>query len=173
MRRAPLCLYSLLGIALFACGARSSKSKSPVADAETKRGKDDLAPAIAARLHMSLEFAAVPREEPPQSQISLVETNEMGSNTRHNLGVFDGECKDVTVDVRATEPEVFLAFHCQPFAEQRGVLVHLLKRRGRIVLLRAWLGASKPTFDEFDQIGELPPYRSGVPVVSDYDTATE
>lgn len=122
---------------------------------------------------MSLEFEVVPRQTPPQSEISLVETNEMGSNTRHNLGVFDGECKDVTVDVRASDPEVFLAFHCQPFGEQRGVLVHLLKRRGRIVLLRAWLGESKPTFDEFDQIGELPPYRSGVPVISDYDTATE
>ncbi len=162
-------MYPLLALTLVACGARSSTNNK-----ETGPDKDSMEEQvdnqIPARLHMSLEFETVPRKSPPLTQISLVETNEMGSNSRHNLGVFDGDCKDVTFDVQADDPEVFLAFHCQPFATQRGVLVHLLKRRGRIVLLRAWLGEAKPTFDEFDQIGELPPYRSGVPVVSDYST---
>jgi hypothetical protein len=119
-------------------------------------------------LHIALEME-VGTSTPPTTQIDLVETNETGANTRHNLGVFDGECRDATVDVRSSEPEVFLAFHCQPFEGQRGVLVHILHRRGRLVLLRAWLGATKPTFDEFDQIGELPPFPMGVPLRTDFD----
>ncbi|MCP4445509.1 MAG: hypothetical protein GY811_09230 [Myxococcales bacterium] len=125
---------------------------------------------MAAVLHISLEFE-VSKESPPTTQVTLVETNETGSNKRHRLGEFDGKCIDVTPEVRTTDPDVFLGFHCQPFGTQRGVLVHILQRRGRLVLLRAWLGTSKPTFDDFDQIGELPPTPTGVPLKSDHDPA--
>ena len=121
-----------------------------------------------ARLHLALEFE-LGKSKPPTTQVDLVETNETGSNARHDLGLFEGECKDVTKDVRVTDPKVFLAFHCTPFGEQRGVLVHILRSGGRLALLRAWLGTSKPTFDDFDQIGVLPPFASGVPLRTDYD----
>jgi hypothetical protein len=71
--------------------------------------------------------------------------------------------------VRVTDPQVFLAFHCQPSEGQRGVLVHIIHRHGQLVLLRAWLGSSKPTFDEFDQIGELPPFPTNVPLRTEFD----
>ena len=140
-------------------------SEEPGSPAKSSPGETDDATAV---LHLGLEMDVL-QSTPPTTQIDIVETNETGANTRHNLGVFDGECRDATVDVRATDPDVFLAFHCQPFAGQRGVLVHILHRRGQLVLLRAWLGATKPTFDEFDQIGELPPFPTGVPLRTDFD----
>ncbi len=163
------CIAALVFSVAFGCGSRGGSAKKTETPSEVAE-KPGPAP-IAAMLHMALEFEAVPRKTPPITQVTLVETNEMGANTRQAIGEFEGECRDATVDVRKTDPKVFLAFHCQPSAGQRGVLVHFLKRQGRLVLLRAWLGATKPTFDEFDQIAELPPYRSGVPVISDFDEA--
>jgi len=119
-------------------------------------------------IHVTLEFSAT-KNDPPTTKIDLVETNEVGGNERHNLGEFDGQCKDVTDAVHKTDPEVFLAFHCQPYGKQRGALVHIMNRRGRLVILRAWLGASKPAFDDFDQIGALPPSDTGIPLTTDYD----
>lgn len=125
-------------------------------------------PNITAQIHISMEFD-VSKSQPPTTAVTLVETNETGSNTRHSLGEFEGECKDVTPQVRSSDPGVFMGFHCQPFGEQRGALVHILHRQSRLILLRAWLGASKPTFDEFDQIVELPPMPTGVPLSTDHD----
>lgn len=152
-----------------ACGGSRSVGETKPMSPEPKvvaAAKNDDATAV---LHIALEME-LRKSQPPTTQIDIVETNETGANTRHNLGVFDGECRDATVDVRSTDPEVFLAFHCTPFESQRGVLVHVLHRRGRLVLLRAWLGATKPTFDEFDQIGELPPFPMGVPLRTDFDS---
>lgn len=163
-----LALSILLALSLACGGSRTvagEGSEEPGKGAKPAPAPNDDATAV---LHISLEMAAL-KSKPPTTQIDIVETNETGANTRHNLGVFDGECKDATVDVRSTDPEVFLAFHCQPFEGQRGVLVHILRRRGQLVLLRAWLGATKPTFDEFDQIGQLPPFPTGVPLRTDFD----
>lgn len=162
-------LLASLCLGAFACGGSRSvgkDSKKPTGE----EPKTELPPteSATALLHIALEMDVL-KTEPPTTRVTIVETNETGANTRHDQGVFDGECRDATVDVRSTEPEVFLAFHCQPFEEQRGVLVHILHRQGRLVLLRAWLGSSKPTFDEFDQIGELPPFPGGVPLRTDFD----
>ncbi len=158
---------SILALALaLGCGGGSKKgSETPTSqDAPTEPG---VRPSTAV-LHLGLEMEAL-ETTPPTTVVDLVETNETGANTRHKLGTFEGECKDATQNVRTTDPEVFLAFHCQPFEGQRGVLVHILLRRGQLVLLRAWLGSTKPTFDEFDQIGELPPFPTGVPLRTDFD----
>lgn len=168
MRRA-FALPCVLALATACGGSRSvagtEEPPGPAAEeAETKQEVDK----ARAVLHIGLELESLP-SDPVTTQIDLVVTNETGANERHNLGVFDGKCKDATPAVRQTDPEVFLAFHCQPFGEQRGVLVHILHRRGRLVLLRAWLGTHKPSFDEFDQIGELPPFPTGVPLRTDYD----
>ncbi len=165
-------LSLMLGM-LVACGgsrsvAGSGGTSGTSGEGTTTAPKDN---SVVAVLHIALEFD-VSKESPPTTQIALVETNEMGANRRHNIGEFDGACKDVTPEVRSSDPEVFLGFHCQPYGDQRGVLVHILQRRGRLVLLRAWLGATKPTFDEFDQIGELPPTPAGVPLRSDHDGVT-
>ncbi len=163
-----IALSLVLGM-LAACGGKRTVGEGQDrTTAVSKPAPEPKAPAMAAVLHITLEFD-ISKKSPPTTNVTLVETNETGANERHNLGEFDGECKDVTPQVRTTDPEVFLGFHCQPYEQQRGVLVHILKRRGRLVLLRAWLGTSKPTFDEFDQIGELPPTPSGVPLRSDYD----
>jgi hypothetical protein len=155
---------------LIGCGGSRTvgeESKKPTNNNEAPR---ELSPteSATALLHIALEMEALPTE-PPTTRVTIVETNETGANTRHDQGVFEGECRDATEDVRSTEPEVFLAFHCQPFEGQRGVLVHILHRQSRLILLRAWLGSSKPTFDEFDQIGELPPFPGGVPLRTDFD----
>lgn len=162
-----IALSLALGLSL-ACGGSRTVADGEGSSTTTPSTEPAPDPSLKAMLHISMEFE-VSSSSPPTTHIMLVETNETGSNTRHDLGEFDGECKDVTPDVRATEPEVFLAFHCQPFGEQRGVLVHILNRQSRLVLLRAWLGTSKPAFDDFDQIGELPPMPAGVPLRSDYD----
>lgn len=173
--RAALVLALLAGVivCVAGCGTRDvgGGAKEPGdTTSATASGKSKPSGAVAT-LHMALEFA-VQESDPPQTQIDLVETNETGSSTRHNLGLFDGECKDMTAEVRREE-NVFLAFHCQPFGNQRGVLVHILNRRGRLILLRAWLGTHKPTFDEFDQIGELPPYQGGASLSTDFDPAPQ
>ncbi len=161
---------------LVACGGKrtvaageggSGSSTIPATTPETT--PEPAVPQVNAVIHVTLEFE-VSKVTPPTTEVTVVETDETGSNTRHKLGSFDGECKDVTPEVRSTDPDVFLGFHCQPFAQQRGVLVHLLQRQGRLVLLRAWLGNSKPSFDDFDQIGELPPTPGGVPLRTDHDT---
>tara|TARA_R110002096_G_scaffold143328_1_gene299130 strand:- start:99614 stop:100114 length:501 start_codon:yes stop_codon:yes gene_type:complete len=163
-----IALFLVLGM-LAACGGKRSVGEGEGGTTPTSTAvSEPQNPSVAAVLHISLEFE-VSKKSPPTTQVTLVETNETGSNTRHKLGEFDGECKDVTPQVRTTDPDVFLGFHCQPFEEQRGVLVHILKRRGQLVLLRAWLSTSKPTFDDFDQIGELPPTATGVPLRSDHD----
>ncbi len=150
-----------------ACGPRSKGAQDSAADPNaTSSGTSPSK--VAAVFIMSLEFQDA-GTAPPTTHIDLVETNENGANKRNSLGVFEGQCKDVTVDVRKTDPQVLLAFHCQPSANQRGVLVHIIARNSRLVLLRAWLGSSKPTFDEFDQIAELPPYPTGVPIKTEYD----
>ncbi len=163
------CIALSLTLALLvACGGSRTVGDGKGGTPAPKSEETPPASEVTAVLHITLEFE-VSSKTPPTSKITLVETNETGSNTRHMLGEFDGECKDATTDIRRSDPEVFLGFHCQPFGEQRGVLVHILKRRGQLVMLRAWLGTSKPNFDDFDQIGELPPTPSGVPLVSDYD----
>jgi hypothetical protein len=151
---------------LIGCGSGKGKEDTTASgDPKTPEPKTDNATAV---LHLSLEMEALDTE-PPTTRIEIVETNETGANERHAIGTFEGECKDATQNVRTTDPDVFLAFHCTPFEGQRGVLVHILHRRSQLVLLRAWLGSSKPTFDEFDQIGELPPFPTGVPLRTDFD----
>ncbi len=166
-----MALFVALGM-LAACGGTRTLGKGETREGtEAPTTQEPSAPAVVAVLHIALEFD-VSTESPPTTKIALVETNETGANKRHNIGEFDGSCKDVTPEVRSSDPEVFLGFHCQPYGDQRGVLVHILQRRGRLVLLRAWLGSTKPTFDEFDQIGELPPTPMGVPLRSDHDGVT-
>lgn len=162
-----LVLVLLCSVSAVACGSRSVGSEEPSESGGTVQEQYQQ-PVVASVLVVSMEFEQQ-ASEPPTTQVSLIETNETGASTRHNLGVFDGECKDVTTDVRRSEPKVLLAFHCKPFENQRGVLVHIVARRSQLILLRAWLGSTKPTFDEFDQIGELPPFPTGVPIKTEYD----
>lgn len=157
---------TLLLALLVGCGGGKGKGST---DTSADPKPDPTKPASAtAVLHLSLEMQVLDTK-PPTTEVEIVETNETGANERHAVGTFEGECKDATQNVRTTDPEVFLAFHCTPFEGQRGVLVHVMHRRSQLVLLRAWLGSSKPTFDEFDQIGELPPFPMGVPLRTDFD----
>ncbi len=147
------------------CGGSGKGSVDTSGDPKPEPKEDNEVTAV---LHLSLEMQAL-GTTPPTARVEIVETNETGANKRHDVGTFEGECKDATQNVRTTDPDVFLAFHCTPSEGQRGVLVHVMLRKFRLVLLRAWLGSSKPTFDEFDQIGELPPFPTDVPLRTDFD----
>lgn len=157
-------LSLVLALSVACGGGKDKKSTTPTGSDTPAEGEAK----PAAVLHLSLEMEPLDTS-PVTTRVEIVETNETGANERHAVGTFEGECKDATQNVRTTDPEVFLAFHCQPFEGQRGVLVHVMHRRGQLVLLRAWLGATKPTFDEFDQIGELPHFPTGVSLRTDFD----
>jgi hypothetical protein len=164
-----LALQAVVLMLLVGCGGKRNvggESTSPTTEPKTEPTEPSTT--TVAQLHIALEMQALD-ETDPMTQITLVETNETGANTRHDLGTFEGECTDATTAVRRTDPDVFLAIHCQPHEGQRGVLVHIMLRRGQLVLLRAWLGSTKPNFDDFDQIGELPHFPTGVRLVTDHD----
>lgn len=160
-----LCLSFIL---LAACGGSRSVGDKQAVPTSTAQEPETPAKKLQSVLHVAIEME-LKSTTPQTTQVTLVETNETGSNTRHDLGVFEGECADATKAVRATESKVFLAFHCKPSEGQRGVLVHIIHRQSRLVLLRAWLGTSKPEFDDFDQIAELPPMETGVALQTDHD----
>jgi hypothetical protein len=165
-RRLVLALILATAAAAAGCGTRNVLGTPAGEGGGGGEAAAPGAPSAARRLaHVSIDLLPVDRP-PRRTRVHVVVTDETGAARPREVGVFDGECADVSVIARTERLRPLLGADCG--AGGTRVLLRLVARDSSLILLRAVVTGDPSEEPEFDQLAriDLP---SGTRVLTDLD----
>lgn len=163
---------TLVALIAAACASRTvgeggSEEPAPAVSKRSDAGSGGgAAESVQRTTHLALELSEVEeRREPPRTRVFVDVTDETGARDREEIGVFEGECTEVSGQLEGEPMDPILGADC--WHEDQGVKLRFVVRDWVLIVLRARVYSKDedPYYDEHQRI-EL---TKGSRVVTDFD----